>query len=78
MYFVIRKIVSVTHKMYTLSINSNIVRCNVFCLTLKLFISIICDAMGHAAERKEKGEKDDPSRDSNHTPSAIRTDVLSS
>jgi hypothetical protein len=34
-------------------------------------VSIICDAMRHAAERKEKREKDDPSRDSNHTPSAI-------
>ncbi len=40
--------------------------------------SIICDAMGHAAERKEKREKDDPSRDSNHTPSTIRADFLSS
>ncbi len=41
-------------------------------------VSIICNAMGHAAEREEKREKDDPSRDSNHTPSAIRADVLSS
>jgi len=42
------------------------------------FVSIICDKLGHAAKRKEKGEKDDPSRDSNHTPSSIRADVLSS
>jgi hypothetical protein len=26
--------------MYTLSINSSIVRCNVFCLTLKLFMHL--------------------------------------
>ncbi len=40
-------------------------------------VSIICDAMGHAAKRKEKREKDDPSRGSNYTP-AIRavTDYL--
>ncbi len=41
-------------------------------------VSIISDAMGHAAERKEKREKDDPSRNSNHTPSAILADILSS
>jgi len=39
-------------------------------------VSIICDAMGHAAQRKEKREKDDPSRDSNHAPPAIRAVVL--
>jgi hypothetical protein len=33
--------------------------------------------MEHAAEMKEKREKDGPSRNSNHTPSAIRADVLS-
>ncbi len=33
--------------------------------------------MGHPAERKEKREKDDPSWDSNHTPSAIRADIVS-
>ncbi len=33
--------------------------------------------MRHAAERKEKGKKDDPSLDANHARSAIRPDVLS-
>jgi hypothetical protein len=31
----------------------------------------------HAAERKEKSKKDDPSVDANHALSAIRADVLS-
>ncbi len=46
-----------------------------------MMLASYSDAMGHAAERKEKRErkeKDDPSRDWNHTPSAIRADVLSS
>jgi len=39
--------------------------------------SIICNILGHAAERKEKSGKDSSSQNSNHAPSAIRADVLS-
>ncbi len=51
-----------------------------------VFVSLIYKATGHAAEKERKGEErkgkerknSDPLWDSNHTPSAIRADVLTS